>query len=218
MAARVIGCLTEKGGGGKTATSTHLAVWFSIHYPELKLAVIDLDSAEHFTKWQGRGEKKAGAKRPWKLFSIPNHSAVEVVKHLEGFDVILIDGQPGIEDDNVSMAIIEVCDSIIIPTNPSFGGVDSARKTVQIVRFHKERKEHVKAAICMNRMVRTNTAKDMYEAMHDLNCLALSNTTSFLDIWERAFTEGVTVFELEPEGKAAEEADQLFTELMEKLQ
>lgn len=222
MAARVFGCLTEKGGGGKTTNATHLAVWFSMHYPELKLAVVDLDDAKHFTNWQDRYEKDEDGNvvrnRPWTRFTISDSSAVQMVKHIEGFDVVLIDGAPGLRESDTTMAIIEVCDSIIIPTNPNYSGVDSARKTVQTVRFHPKRKEHLKAAICMNRMVRTNTAKDMYEAIHNMNCLALTNTTSFLDVWERSFNEGLTVFEVEPNGKAAEEADQVFTELMEKLQ
>lgn len=216
MAARVIGCLTQKGGGGKTTTATHLAVWLSMYYPKQKLAVFDLDEAEHFTTWQKQYEKASGQQRPWQRFTMSDSSAAANIKHLSGFDIVLIDGAPGMND--TMQACIEVCDSIIIPTNPSAGGINSARATATALRFHPQRKEHLKAALCMNRMVRTNTAKDFYDAMHNMNFPALTNTTTFLDVWERAAFTGYTVFELEPNGKAAEETDQVFTELMEKLQ
>jgi chromosome partitioning protein len=111
-----------KGGIGKTTLSRNIGVAAALH--GLRVATLDLDPQRSLTLWYG--------KRPDEMAEIAHFQAGMVPKDIRealvginGYDLLVIDTPPSIEDHpEVFKMLIVVTDLAIIPTGQSSDDVD----------------------------------------------------------------------------------------------
>lgn len=134
-----------KGGIGKTTLARNMAVAAALD--GLAVATLDLDAQRSLTKWYG--------KRPVDMAPITHFEAGMVVQDVKdamagivGFDIVIIDTPPSIEDHPEAFAILAAsADLILVPTGQSDDDLDSVRPWMRFLR--KTRSE---AAFVLNRV------------------------------------------------------------------
>ncbi len=134
-----------KGGIGKTTISRNIAVAGAL--AGFSVATLDLDMQRGLTKWF--------SKRPDDMASITHFEATMLTSDVQdalagivGFDLLIIDTPPSIEDHPESFKILAgAADFIIVPTGSSDDDLDSVRPWMQFVKSTGAR-----AAFVLNRV------------------------------------------------------------------
>ncbi len=160
---RIIGCISAKGGVGKTTTAINLAV--ALTYFGKNVTLIDANlTTPDVGVYLGvpispvtlhdvlKGQKdahqavfqhKSGIKILPASISIKDakrfdhHKLESVVRDLDGHsDFIIIDGSPGLNKE--SMSVIKALNEVIVVTSPEMPAVTNALKTVKLCKEHKK--------------------------------------------------------------------------------
>ncbi len=160
---RVIGCISAKGGVGKTTSAINLSAALNVFGKDVTLVDANL-TAPNVGIYLGvpispftlhdvlRGKKdareavlqhKSGFKVLPASISIKDAKKADstklesVLRDLDGHsDFIVIDGSPGLTKD--ALSAIKACSEIIIITNPEMPAVTDALKTVKICKELKK--------------------------------------------------------------------------------
>ena len=118
MIAKIISVVNQKGGTGKTTLSTQIASAFSVLHGK-KVLLVDADPQGTATRWATTAEED----QPFPAAVIGLGMAgkklhVEVRKHINDYDVIIIDCPPSIDSETPQSALI-ISDLVIVPVIPS---------------------------------------------------------------------------------------------------
>ncbi len=155
---RVLAVLGPKGGIGKTSLARNMAVAAAMS--GLKVGVADLDAQKTLMKWFSRRPEGA---TPIAFWAAEMTDTAELLKTIEGFDLLIVDTPPGIEayPEDVKR-LIAAADFILIPCGPSNEETESVIPWMEFVRqFGKS------AAFVLNRAAK-NTVSNK-EAKLELN-------------------------------------------------
>jgi len=160
---RVIGCISSKGGVGKTTSAINLAA--ALNHFGKSVTLVDANlTAPNIGIYLGvpippstihdalRGKKdgrevlynhKSGIKLVAGSISLKDakkadpHRLGHVLRDLEGHsDFIIVDGSPGLGRE--SNAVMRVLNEVIVVTNPEMPGVTDALKTVKLCKEHRK--------------------------------------------------------------------------------
>src|SRR5512144_2401425 len=142
----VLTILNEKGGVGKTTLTTNLARGLQLAGKEV--LIIDSDPQGSARDWYAA----AGDNNP--LPSVVGMDRVPLFKTLgkvtHGFDWVVIDGSPRIEE--LAVAALKVADLVLIPVQPSPYDIWAAESLVELVRTRQEITDgKLKAAFLVSR-------------------------------------------------------------------
>jgi chromosome partitioning protein len=134
-----------KGGIGKTTLSRNLAVAAALD--GLNVATLDLDMQRSLTKWYS---KRPDGMAPITHFEagMATQDVQDALAGIEGFDLLVIDTPPSIEDHPESFRLLaDAASLILIPTGQSDDDLDSVRPWMRFVRRIK-----ADAAFVLNRV------------------------------------------------------------------
>lgn len=188
-----------KGGTGKSTVSFNLSVWLA--HQGKSLALYDFDPQQTFADViQVRNEE---AYEP----TLPLSKDADLISQIkkEDADHIIID--VSMSDQESLKKAIKVCDQIIIPVAPSQADIWSTQRFIKLIK--ESRKDMPTIHGLINRADTHPFVAETKETEEALDYLPhierqkqrLHNRTAY----RRSFSEGLGVFELEPNGKASRE-------------
>lgn len=198
---KVLSIVCQKGGSAKTTTAVNLAVEAMRH--GLEVALIDLDPQVSACDWKDiRGEDK------------PPVVAATPVPHLDralkaakdaGADLVIIDTAG--RANNTASAAARVADLVLIPLQPSLADLNTVDATLEIIRLAGGKP--ARALLARVRVTggrHETTTAWLAEKGVEVCPVSLGERVVFQD----AYAMGLGVSEVEPNGKAAEEIQNVY--------
>jgi chromosome partitioning protein len=205
----IIGVLNRKGGVGKTTIAINVAATLAV--AGVRVLLVDADPQASALSWSSLRERDplfavVGMARPTLHRELPAIAAK--------FDVVIIDGGPGVND--LGRATILASDLVLIPVQPSPYDVWAAAETVQQIREARRLRERLKAAFIINRNI-ANTAIGRQAAVtlaqfEDLPVLATALNQRV--IYAESAAKGLAVIEAAPHSEAAREMGNLVQQIL----
>lgn len=205
----VIAVLNQKGGVGKSTLSTNLARGLQLQ--GYAVMVIDADPQGTARDWRVTAGDEVdlpavfGVDRPTLDKDIPK------VSH--AFDVVVIDGAAKAAD--MMASAVKAADLILIPIQPSAADLWAVTDLVDLVHARRVATDgRPEAAFVISRQIQgTRLAAGVGEALATHGFPVLEARTTQRVAYSEALGLGLSVFEYEPDGKAAEEMTTLTEEI-----
>ena len=207
----VVGLISRKGGSGKTTLATTLAVMGE--QAGLHSLLVDLDPQGSSAAWW----KARDAATPPLVETRPGRLK-DILEGAEGdnIDLVVVDARPSVERDVAHVA--SLADLVLVPTRPAVFDLRAILGTLDIVR-----EAACKALIVLNACPPPRGAGEasvVVDARHALAAfgvpvapIAIVNRSAF----PAAALAGLSVTELEPDGKAAGETRALWRAVEKEL-
>jgi chromosome partitioning protein len=208
---KVIAILNQKGGVGKTTLAVHLATALA----RKKRAVILLDADP-----QGSALDWAAARHGDPLFPVVGLPKSSIHKELPAlaanYELVIIDGPPRVYD--VARSAIMAADLVLVPVQPSPYDVWAAKEIIDLLTEASIYKPNLRKAFIINRKI-ANTAigRDVAEALSEYPIPVLESAICQRVAFAESATQGLTVYELDPEMLASQEMDTLAEEVERML-
>ncbi|WP_421706712.1 ParA family partition ATPase [Algihabitans sp.] len=208
MVAKIITVAQQKGGAGKTTLTAHLAVAYTA--ARKKVAVVDIDPQQSLTMWFRLREERfgdAGAGllvNPIKGWRVRN----EVERLARDHDVVLIDSPPHAETE--AKIAVRSADLVVIPVQPSPMDVWATRPTLDLAAG-----EGTQVLVVLNRVPpRARLNEEMLSEVQDFGARIAKAQIGNRVVFASALSEGRSVGEVQPSGKAAKEISALAKEIL----
>jgi len=206
----VLSVMNPKGGVGKTTTALHLARFLQL--AGRKVCLVDSDP-------QASSSDFAASQELTPLLPCLSIRAESLATTLTGlsYDVAVIDGAAKLEPALV-VAILKLSDIVIVPVKPSLVDLRASRDMAELIAARRDAvgKPRGFFLVCMQR-AGTDLASDIGEALTDYGLPLLSSRLSERVAFPEAYAANLTVFEYNPDSKAAREAKELGTEIEQLL-
>lgn len=203
---KTLAIIAQKGGSGKTTIAVHLAVC-AVQKGQ-NVALIDIDPQGSANKWFHARSNTEG------LIAIQSQAEAlpALLKKAKdgGVDFVIIDTAP--HSDKAAAIVAKLADFVLIPTRPARFDLETIASTMEIIQLTK-----TPAAVVMNAIPRGNLAADAKEALKAQGFPVLDTMVSSRVAFSHAVIDGRSVHEYEPNGKAAEEIDELFAVMSHTL-
>jgi chromosome partitioning protein len=201
---------TLKGGTGKSTVSFNLSVWLATH--GFKVQLFDLDPQQTLVDVVAiRNEE--GYEPPLSV-----ETDIKKLKRKKGYQTLVDVGTADIE---ALKEAVKRADRVIIPVPPSQADVWSTQRFLSIVEGVMENKKSPELLAFVNRADTNPAVRETNEAQEALKQLPgmkiVTARLGYRTIFRRSFSEGLAVFELEPNSKAATEVNALATVLFSSL-
>jgi chromosome partitioning protein len=207
----ILGILNQKGGVGKTTLSVSIAHELARRTSADEVLVVDSDPQQSSLNWS---EVREG-KLPFAVIGFSKKSLHRDLPPIaKNYKYIIIDGPPRVTE--LARSCIMASDLILVPCTPSPYDIWASSETVELIKEATIYKEKLKGVFTINRKI-TNTAigRDVVDALSGMDLPVLISHVSQRVIFAEAAASGKTVFDVEPEGKAASEVVSLVDEILE---
>ena len=196
---KIVSVINQKGGSGKTTVALHLAV--AVAAAGRNTAVVDLDPQATLANWGDR--RKAAV--PVVRSAHANRLDYEI-RQIEkaGGEALIIDTAP--HSDSAAVAAALVSDLILIPCRPAYFDLEAMTSTLRLLRTTGKPLWGVLNAVAA-------FGSEAEEAAETIRALELRLCPAQLGrriVFSRAVSSGLAAQEYEPDGKAAEEVQQLY--------
>jgi chromosome partitioning protein len=206
---KTVAVIAQKGGPGKSTLAINLAV--AAHLEGKQTIIADTDKQQTSNHWY-EDRKKTGLTLPYVRQCFPENIS-EFLKTAQnnGAEMLFIDTAPHSGPDSVGIA--ELSDLILIPCRPGLKDLRALKMTVDITRLSGKPALAVLNA-CKTRSPEPDKA-ERYLAKMGLAAspVRIGDRVAF----EYAYINGQGVQEYEPQGKAAEEIQDLYTYMCRHL-
>ncbi len=207
----IISVVNQKGGVGKTTLSIHLADGLAKR--GRKVALVDADAQNSSLLW-------SAARHGETLFPVlgmPKETLYQELQGLKtGFDDIVIDGPPRVAA--ILKACIAAADLVLVPVRPSSLDVWAATDVAALIEEVRTLLPNLRAAFVINeRRPNTRLARDVAIALEAIGLAVCKTSIHSRTAYPVAIGQGQTVFDREPNGKAAAEMHQLVTEIIQRF-
>ncbi|MEE3156369.1 MAG: ParA family partition ATPase [Pseudomonadota bacterium] len=190
-----IAIISQKGGAGKTTLAIHLAA-AAERAGQVSL-IIDTDPQATASQW---AEWRNGA-APEVIDSAPPRISAKVsAAKAQGARFVVIDTPP--HADSAATRAIEIADLVLVPCRPSAFDLAAIRTTIQLAKLVGKMAYVVFTAGPPNAPRIYEDARDLVSGFGAQCCPVLLPDRA---VYRHASAQGATAFELEPEGKAAQE-------------
>jgi chromosome partitioning protein len=207
---QTVALVTQKGGAGKTTLAASLAV-AALEAGE-RVVALDLDPQGSLTAWgddRTNDEPAVDSLAGERLNRLPEILAALAAK---GFTLAVLDC-PGIASTATNLAI-KSADLCLVPARPTRVDLRATKPTVETLMSLKR-----PFAFVLNQCPATpkgSRANEAAQGLHMLGALAHPMMTTRAD-FQDAIAAGQGVTEYAPQGKAADEARQLWVWVKRKL-
>jgi chromosome partitioning protein len=203
---KTVAIISQKGGSGKTTIALHLAVSSSL--AGQKTAVIDLDPQASAAKWSDRRDIEL----PVVLSAHASRLSHEMKRVQQaGCQMLFLDTAP--HSDSVALEAAKASDLVLIPCRPAILDIEAITNTLSLVKTTR-----VPVFVVMNAIA--SQGHDGDEAVEAIAALEV-NVCPFRLVnrvaFSRSLITGQVAQEFEPQGKAAQEVEQLHTFMCEQL-
>jgi len=204
---RVLAFTSQKGGSGKTTLSGHIAVQAELSGAG-PVVLVDTDPQGSLTEWWNEREA------PTPAFAQTNVSRLLTdldELRAQGFKLAVIDTPPAIT--LAIQSVIAVSDLIIIPTRPSPHDLRAAGGTVELA----DRTDKPFMFVVNGATPRARITSDAAIALSQHGTVApitLHHRTEYAS----AMIDGRTVMEVNPGGKSADEVEDLWEYINDRLE
>ena len=208
---KVIAILNQKGGVGKTTIAVHLAT--ALARKNFKVLLLDADPQGSALDW-------SAARKDPQAFPVAGLPKASLHKELPAlaanYQYVVIDGPPRVYD--VARSAIMASDLVIVPVQPSPYDVWAAKEIIDLLEEASVYKPSLKKVFVINRKI-ANTAigRDVVEALRDYSLPVLRNSLCQRVPFAESATQGLTVYELDPDMLASREMTALADEILEVL-
>ena len=193
----VIGSL--KGGSGKSTVTFNLAVWLEM--AEAEVLVVDADPQATLSD-----VAEVRMEEGYEPFLDLRDASALSHKKLQGYDEVLVDvGTSDIESMKLALAL---ADRVVIPVPPSQADIWSTQRFLKFLddAVDGERPELISF---INRADTHHAIRESDEAAAALVSLPgirfIKPRLCQRTVFRRSFSEGLTVYELDPRGKGSKE-------------
>lgn len=206
----IIAVLNQKGGAGKTTTSTNLAV--ALQQAGSKVLLIDSDPQGSARDWN---EANGGELLP--VVGMDRETLPADLKAIQGgYDFVIIDGAPQIA--KLAAAAVKVADLVLIPVQPSPFDIWAASDLVELVKARQEVTDGqpVAAFLISRAITNTKLSGEINEALEEYGFPVLKNGTTQRVIYPTTASSGETVFS-QPGNPAIAEIEAIAEEILEML-
>ncbi len=200
--------IAQKGGAGKTTLALNLAV--AAYLAQKDAAIIDLDPQGSALKWSRSRTALTELVEPG-VISAHAVALPDILKSAQELDFVFIDTAPHASSD--ALVAAKAADIILIPFKPSIMDLHAIGTSFELAAIAK------KPVFAVLNMAPSSGSmgKEAQEYLQDndlpLCPFHLGNRAAFM----RSVTDGKSVLEYEPEGKAASEISDLYTWLISQF-
>jgi chromosome partitioning protein len=208
---KVVAILNQKGGVGKTTLAVHIAT--ALGRKNRKVLLLDSDPQGSSLDW-------AAARHGEPLFPVVGLPKSSIHKELpnlaKDYDLVIIDGPPRVYD--VARSAIMASDLVLVPVQPSPYDVWAAKEIIDLLNEAGVYKPTLKKAFVINRkIVNTAIGRDVAEALSEYPIPVLKTAVGQRVAFAESATQGLTVYELDPDMLASQEMTLLADEVEEML-
>jgi chromosome partitioning protein len=184
----VVAFLNQKGGVGKTTLATNVAT--KLHLKGSKVLLVDSDKQGSTRDWYASGTSELaviGLDRPT--------LEKDLKKISSGFDWVIIDGVPHLEE--MSVAAIKCSDLVIIPVQPSQHDISATIDLVDVIKIRQQITDgNPKAYFCVNRIIaNTSLGKKVFSTLRELGLPVMESSTTQRVAYSENVSQGKTVFD-----------------------
>jgi len=200
-----VAVLSQKGGAGKTTIGLNLGI--AAELDNKSAAIIDLDPQASITQWGDSREQETPV-----VVSAQAARLQNILKTCEdnGAGLVVIDTAPHAEQS--ALAAARAADVVVIPCRPSIVDLRAISSTIDICRI-----ADTPCFVVLNQTPsRGNLAEDAAEALQELKVDVAPVQIGQRIAYIHAVTKGLGVMEYEPNGKAAEEIQALYSFILQK--
>lgn len=206
----IIAILNSKGGTGKTTLTINLAG--CLHKMGHSVLIVDSDPQGTARDWHSAQPEDTnlpavvGIDRPTVHKDVPRIA--------KPYDFVLIDGAAKLED--MSASALKAADTVLIPVQPSGFDLWAAADLVGLIRARQEVTDGKPlAAFIVSRQIKgTHLAQEANDAIKEFQLPVFEARTTQRVAYTEAGGAGLTVLDLEPNGKAAQEIEAITRELL----
>jgi chromosome partitioning protein len=210
VSAKIIAVANQKGGVGKSTVSMLLAgTWASAGY---KVLVVDSDPQGTATQWSSTSDESVFPASVISLAGMGSKLHREVQKHVDNYDLVVIDCPPSVELQSQSALLI--ADIALIPLPPSPPVLWGSRGIKLLIEKAEVVNPELRGFILLNKVKKTALSRDIQELLADFGLPVLKNSLRELTAYEEASALGCTVHEL---GSSARVASELVDELAQEI-
>lgn len=204
---KVIAILNQKGGVGKTTLAVHIAT--ALARNNRSVLLLDADPQGSALDW-------AAARHGEPMFPVVGLPKASIHKELpalaSNYNVVIIDGPPRVYD--VARSAIMASDLVLVPVQPSPYDVWAAKEIIDLLNEAAVYKPTLKKAFVINRkIVNTAIGRDVTEALSEYPMPVLKTAVCQRVAFAESATQGLTVYEIDPEMLASQEMSQLAAEV-----
>ena len=201
--------LNQKGGVGKTTLSISVAHALSLKNNKERVLLVDADPQQSALIWSDVRD----GDHPFTVISLPKKNLHRDLAEMQSdYNHIIIDGPPRVTD--LARSCIMASDLVVIPCTPSPYDLWASEETVNLVKEATEYKENLKFIFTLNRkIVNTAISRDVVKSLKEMDVKVCKAQVSQRVLFAEAAAQGCTVFDIEPNGKAANEIKKLVKEL-----
>ncbi len=205
----------EKGGSGKSCLAQNLAVHLRLH-KNASLLLVDCDPQRTTSDWIH--ERNTNEQYP-SINCVQLYGKIrnELVSFSNHYDYVVVDC--GGQDNLALRSTLSVAEIALFPLRPKRRDLKTVAHMEDLVSTCKMINPHLFASFVIsqcpslpNQIPRILEAKEVCESfgMHTLNAI-----THARNVYDDSEENGLSVLEIEPEGKAADELVAVFEELFE---
>lgn len=203
----VLSILNPKGGSGKSTLATNLARflqgWGNVE-------IVDADPQGTAIDW--KAQEPDGIGLPGVIHI---HDVRTLTSHIEDaralYQYIVIDGSAKVE--RLTGRAIRLSDLVLIPVRPSPADLWGVADLVTAVH----RSATPAAFVISQQVTGTLLAGEVEEALEEYELPVLTARTGHRQAYAQAMAAGLSVLDLEPDGKAAHEIRTIATEILEAM-
>jgi chromosome partitioning protein len=196
---KTLAIISQKGGSGKTTIAVHMAV--CAMRQKLHTAIIDIDPQGSAFDWY----QSRDAENQLNAVQAGAAQLPVLLKQAEtgGADFVIIDTAP--HSDSAAAVAAQLADFVLMPCRPARFDLKAIGSSAQISRLAK-----TPFAAVINAAPRGKLAEEAREALEQQGITVLDAVLQQRVAYSHAVIDGRSVHEYEPDGKAAEEIDELF--------
>lgn len=206
----IVGILNQKGGVGKTTLSISIAHELARRASAEDVLVVDSDPQQSTLSWSEVREEKA----PFSVIGFAKKTLHRDLPSISrNYKYVVIDGSPRVTE--LARSCIMASDCVVIPCTPSPYDVWASDEIVKLIQEALVYKPNLKSVFMINRKIlNTAISRDVVEVLSKMELQVLKTHITQRVIFAEAAAKGKTIFDLEPEGKAASEIISLVDEIL----